>query len=174
MFSFPGDEKNQPYTGADGTIGNIEGGKTDFTAAALLQIKIKKIHDRVAARQQAIGQITGDAAKNQAEGDLAGQRVRIEVMPREEQRDEGEEHDDDEGAVVAAENVPRCAGVTPVNELEKTVNDDFLVTRSEGAQHQPFGELVECEDDQRDKGDATVRDLKNGFGRGHDKLQLLI
>jgi hypothetical protein len=36
VFSFPSDEKNQPYTGADGAIGNIEGGKTDFTAAALL------------------------------------------------------------------------------------------------------------------------------------------
>jgi hypothetical protein len=34
--------------------------------------------------------------------------------------------------------------------------------------------LVECEDDQRDNGDATVRDLKNGFGRGHDKFQLPI
>jgi hypothetical protein len=31
--------------------------------------------------------------------------------------------------------------------------------------------LVEGEDDQRDNGDATVRDLKNGFGRGHGKLQ---
>jgi hypothetical protein len=61
-----------------------------------------------------------------------------------------------------------------VNELEKTVNDDFFVTRSEGAQHQPFGELVEREDDQRDNGDAPVRDLENGFGRGHGELQPLI
>jgi hypothetical protein len=30
--------------------------------------------------------------------------------------------------------------------------------------------LIQREDDQRDNGNATVRDLKNGFGRGHGKL----
>ena len=100
VLVFPGDEKNQPDAGADGGVGDVEGGKTDVIAAALLQVKIKKIHDRVAAGQQAVGEVAGDAAENQAERNLAGQRVGIKMMPREKQRDEREQGDDGECNVV--------------------------------------------------------------------------
>ena len=172
MFSFPGNEENQCHAGTDGAIGNVEGGKTDFAAAARLQIKAKEIHDFVS--YQTIGKISSDTAKNQSERNLADQRMRVEMVSREKQRDESEEHDDDKGAVIAAENVPRRPSIAPVNEFEKTVNDDFFTARSKATQHQPFGELVEHEDDQRDNSDTTVRDLKNGFGQGHDKLLPLI
>jgi hypothetical protein len=36
------------------------------------------------------------------------------------------------------------------------------------AQHQPFGELVEREHHQRERGDAAVGFLENGIGGGHD------
>jgi hypothetical protein len=37
-------------------------------------------------------------------------------------------------------------------------------------QHQPFGELVDCEHYQRERGDPAVRFLKNGIGGGHGKF----
>ena len=80
MLGFPGDEKNQPHTGANGGIGDVEGGKIDDAAAALLQVKIEKIHNGMAAGQEAVGEIAGDATKNQAESDLAGERVRTGAM----------------------------------------------------------------------------------------------
>ena len=54
----------------------LKAGKSMTPAAALLQIKIEEIHNRVAAGQQAVGEVAGDAAKNQAEGNLAGESVR--------------------------------------------------------------------------------------------------
>src|SRR5208337_1314733 len=77
VLVFPSDEKNKCDAGADGGVGDVERGKTDFIAAALLQIEAEKIHDFMASGQQAVGEIAGDAAKNQAKGNLAGQRVRI-------------------------------------------------------------------------------------------------
>ena len=103
MLVFPGDEENQPDAGADGGVGDVEGGEADFAAVALLQVKINEVHDGVAAGQQAVGEVAGDAAEDQAEGDLPGQRVRIEVMPREEERDEGEARNQGKRGVVAAE-----------------------------------------------------------------------
>jgi len=64
VLGFPGEEKNQPDAGANGGVGDVEGGKINDAAAALLQVKIKKIHDRVAAGQQAVGEVAGDAAKS--------------------------------------------------------------------------------------------------------------
>ena len=83
----------------------------------------------MAAGQQAVGEVAGDAAENQAEGNLAGQRVRIKMMAREKQRDEREQGDQGERDVVAAEKAPRRAGVAPVNKFEKAGNDDFFVAR---------------------------------------------
>jgi len=156
VLGFPGDEKNQPDAGADRGVGDVEGGKINDTAAALLQVKIEKIHDRVAAGQQAVSEVAGDAAENQAEGNLAGQRVRTEVVAREKQRDEREQGDQSECGVVAAEETPRRAGVAPVNQFEKTINDDLFVAQSERAQHPPFCELVERENNQCQHGDTAI------------------
>jgi hypothetical protein len=78
VFGLPGDEKNQPHASADGGVGDVERGKINDASAALLQVKIEKIHDGMTTRQQAVDEIAGDAAKNQAEGNLAGERMRIE------------------------------------------------------------------------------------------------
>lgn len=157
VFGFPGEEKNQPHAGANGGVGDVEGGKINDAAAALLQVKIKKIHNRVAAGQQAVGEVAGDAAENQAEGNLAGERVRTEVMAREKQRDKREQADQGECGVVAAEETPRRAGVAPVDQFEKTINDDlFVAQKRKGVQHQPFGELVERKHHQRERGDAAI------------------
>ena len=87
----------------------------------------------------------------------------VEMVPREEEGDEGEQHDDDERAVVAAEQAPRRAGVAPMDEFEKAGNDDvFVAAKGQVAEHEPFGELVEREDGQRERGDAAVRFLENG------------
>ena len=48
-------------------------------------------------------------------------------MPREKQRDEREQGDEREHAVVAAEQAPRRAGVAPVDKFEKAGHDDFFV-----------------------------------------------
>ena len=156
VLGFPGDEKNQPDAGANGGVGDVEGGKINDASAALLQVKIKKIHDRVATGQQAVSEVAGDAAENQAEGNLAGERVRTEVVARKKQRDEREQGDQGERGVVAAEEAPRCAGVAPVNQFEKTINDGLFVAQSERAQHPPFCELVERENNQCQRGDAAI------------------
>ena len=88
MFIAPSDEKNQADAGADGGVGDVERGKTDFAAAALLHKKVNKINDFMTTWQQAVGEIAGDAAEDETERDLAGNGVGIEMMPREKQRDE--------------------------------------------------------------------------------------
>ena len=75
MLVFPSDEENQRHAGADGGVGDVERGKTDFIAAALLEVETEKVHHFMPAGQQTVGEIPGDAAKNQAEGNLARQRV---------------------------------------------------------------------------------------------------
>ena len=89
----------------------------------------------------------------------------IEVVARKKQRDEREQGDQGKCGVVAAEETPRRAGIAPVDQFEKTGDDDLFVARFESVQHQPFGELVEREHNQRERGDAAIRFLKNGFWR---------
>ena len=174
MLIFPGDEKNERHAGADGGVGDIKRGETDFVAAALLEIETEKIHHFMPAGQQAVGKIPCDAAKNQAEGNLTGQRVRIEVVSRQKQGDEGEQGDDGERDVVSAEEAPGGTRVAPVDKFEKAGNDDFFVVCRERFQHQPFGELIQREDHQRQRGDAPVRFLKNELGVGHGHLRMFI
>ena len=71
MFVFPGDEENQPDAGANRAVGDVEGGKSNFAAATLLNIKINEIHDGVTAWQKPVGQISRDAAENESERNLS-------------------------------------------------------------------------------------------------------
>jgi len=128
VFIFPGDEENQSDAGANRGVGDVEGGKSDFAAAAPFDIKAEKIHDFMP--DQTVGEISGDAAKNQAERDLAGQSMRVEMMTREKKRDEREQADECERAVVAAEKAPGRAGISPVNELEKAGHNNFFLVIS--------------------------------------------
>ena len=82
MFIAPGDEEDQADAGANRGISEVEGGKAEFAAAAALHIKVNEINDRVAAGQKTVGEIAGNATKDETKGDLAGQRVGVEMMPR--------------------------------------------------------------------------------------------
>jgi hypothetical protein len=174
MLIFPGDEKNEGHASADGGVSDIERGETDFIAAALLQIETEKIHDFMPSGQQTVGEIPGDAAEDQAEGNLAGQRVRIKMMPRKKQCDERKQGDDGERDVVPAEEAPGRTGVAPVDKFEKTVNDDFFPVSREGFEHQQFGGLIQRKNNKRQRGDAQVRFPKNELGVGHFRLRMLI
>src|SRR5690348_11371302 len=169
MLAPPGDEKNQRHAATNCGVGDVERGKTDFVAAALLQVEAKEIHHFVP--DQTVGQVSGDAAKNQSKSDLAGEGIGTEMMPREKQRDQGQQRDQHKGIIIAAENVPGRAGVSPMDEFEEAINDDFFLVGWQRPQHQPFGELVEGEDDQCDNGNAAVRRLENGSGSGHSSLK---
>jgi len=128
---------------------------------------MEKIHHRVAPRQEAVGEVAGDAAEDKSERDLAGDGVGIEMMPREKQRDKRQQSDEGQCAVVAAKQTPRRAGVAPVDEFEKAADDDFFVAFFEQVQHEPFRELVEDEHDRRDDSDVAIRLLENGIGSSH-------
>ena len=127
MFVAPGDEKDQADAGADGGVSDVERRETNFAAAALLHKKVNEINDLMAARQQTVGEIAGDAAEDETECNLAGDGVGIEMMPREKQRDKRQQRDEGQRTVVAAKQTPRRAGVAPVDEFEKAADDDFFV-----------------------------------------------
>jgi len=127
-----------------------------------LHIKIDEVNDLVATGQQAVEQVAGDAAEDEAKGDASGQRVGIEMVPRQKQCDEREQRDERERAVIAAKQAPRRAGIAPMHEFEEAVDDDFFIALVEQVQHEPFGELVEDEHDRRDGGDVAV-----GLGGRH-------
>ena len=167
MLVFPGDEKNERHTGANGGIGDVECGETNFAAATLLQIEAKKIHHFLPAGQYPVGEIPGNPAKDQAKRNLAGQGVRIKMVSREKQGNEREQGYDGQRDVVAAEKAPSCARVAPVNEFEKAINDDFFVVGWNRFQHQPFGGLVQRKDHQRQRSDAPVRFLKDELSISH-------
>ena len=169
MLVFPSDEENERHAGADGCVGDIERGKANFAAAALLQVKAQKVHHLLPAGQQSVGKISGNTAENQAERNLAGQCVRIEMVPRQKQGNEREQGDDGQCDVVAAEKAPRRASVAPVNKFEKAVNDGFFVICRDRFQHQPFGELIQRKDNQRQRNDAPVRFLENELSVSHKR-----
>ncbi len=167
MLVSPGDEEDEANAGADGGVCKVKGGKTDFLAIAAAQdhVEAEKVHDLVV--DEAVGQISRDSAKKEAKGNLAGQFVHVEMVPCEEQGHEGQEHDNDKGAVIAAEQAPCRAGVAPEDKLEKAGNDDFFVTRDHRLQHEPFRKLVQGQNREREQGNAPVRLAENGFGSGH-------
>lgn len=156
MFIFPCNEKNECHAGANGTISHVEGWKSYFAPAALSEIKIDKINDLMARRQEAVREISCNATKNQPKCNLAGQRVRIEVVPREEQCDKRQQRDERKSAIVTAKQTPCRTGVAPVNEFKKTVHDDFFTAFREGIKHNPLGELVKREHNQCERCDMTV------------------
>jgi hypothetical protein len=90
-------------------------------------------------------------------------------MPRKKQRDEREQRDEGQRVIITAEQTPGRAGIAPMNEFKKTGNNDFFIAGFERTQHEPFGELVERENHQRERSDAPVRFLKTGLV-GHGKF----
>src|SRR5450432_75987 len=81
-FIPPVDQKNQGDTGADGGVGDVERGEVQrLAAAAPLQVKMEEVHDGVTTGQQAVGEVADDAAENQAERELAGERACMKMIP---------------------------------------------------------------------------------------------
>src|SRR5512134_926845 len=104
-------QEYQSDTDADGAIGHVEGGEADLIPAALVEVKANEINDAAPRRQQTVGEVAGDAAEDQPEGDLPRERARVEMMPAQKKHQQRNQRDDGEQFVVAAEEAPRRAGV---------------------------------------------------------------
>ena len=91
-----------------------------------------------------------------------------ELASRQKQRHERDAGDEGEHGVVAGEQAPRRAGVVAMHEVEKSGNHHDLGVGRDALQHEPLGQLVEREDDQREREDATRGFFQNGAGGGHD------
>src|ERR1019366_1202166 len=124
-FAFPTDQKYQRDAGADGGVGDVEGGKAEFVAATPLHEKIQKIHDRVARGQQAVGEVANDAAEDESERALSGECVGVEMMARKIQHEQRHQRDGGENGVVAGEQAPGRTGVVAVDEMKKSRDDDL-------------------------------------------------
>src|SRR6266511_3746178 len=146
LVLLPGEQKQQRHAGADGAIGDVEGGEADFSAATPAEVKVNEIHD--VAVPETVHQVAGDTAENQPERKLTEQRLRIEVVPAQKQHQQSDEGEDGEQLVAAGELIeqaPCRAGVAPVNELEKAFDDHLLLCVAEVFQHGQFRELIEQE-----------------------------
>ena len=71
----------------------------------------------------------------------------VELAPREKQRHERDAGDEGEHGVVAGEQAPGRSGVGAVSEVEKSGDDGDLIACINGVKHEPFGELVERDDE---------------------------
>src|SRR5437867_2166055 len=89
LLSSQGKQKHQAHTCADGGISDIECWKSELGAAAATnQIEIQKI-DHTMIEAQSVHQISNNPAKDQPQGNLAAERMGIEVMAAEEEHKEG-------------------------------------------------------------------------------------
>ena len=170
-FIFPTDQKYERDAGADGGVGDVEGGKFQrLTAAAPLHEKIKEVHHRMARGQQPVGEIANDAAENEAESEPAGERVCVEMVTREIQHEQRHQRDGGQDGVVAGELAEGRAGVFPVDQVEKSRDDDLFVAYPQGAQHHPFGDLVKRKNENRQRDDEPAGFGENGSGGGHGQF----
>ena len=60
-----------------------------------------------------------------------------------------------EGGIVPGELAPGRAGVDSMGKIEASGDDNFFIAFGQGVQHDPFGGLVEREDEQRERGNAA-------------------
>src|SRR5262245_2388705 len=74
---------------------------------------------------------------------------------------------DREELVIASEEAPSCAGVAPVHELKKAWNNHLLVIARKDIQNDSFGDLVQCDNQQRDERDAATWRTQDGTQEFH-------
>ena len=164
----PVDEEDEGDAGADGGVGDVEGGEIEgFVGAAALQVEMEEVDDGVAAGQEAVGEVADDAAEDEAEGELADEAVGIEMAAGEEEGDEGGDGDGGEEGVVAGEHGPGGAGVDAVGEVEEAGDDDVFIAFDDVAEDEPLGELVEDEDDGGQRKNTAGGGVEIGLGGGH-------
>jgi len=128
---------------------------------------MEEIHDGVASGQEAVGEVTDDAAEDEAEGELTDEAVGAEMVAKDKQEDERGDGDGGEQGVVASEHAPGRASVDAVGEVEKAGDDDVLIALDDLAQDEPFGELVEDKDDGGQHEDAAGGGVKYRLRGGH-------
>jgi hypothetical protein len=121
----PGQQEHQTYPSTNRAVSHIKRRKTDLSPAPLLHVEIKKVDH--AADANAVDQVSDDASANQAESELAEGGASIEVMTREEKHDQRDQRYDRQFGVAPLEKAPRGSRVLPMNQLEKSGNDDLLM-----------------------------------------------
>src|SRR5262245_19403097 len=144
LFRLPGQEEDESDAGADGAVGDVEGGEADFAAAALPEVEVDEVNHVTEA--QAIGEVAENAADDEAEGQLAEGRARIKMVAREIENYERHDGDDGEDLVASAEHAPGRTAVFPMDEFEKAVEDNPFLGVIEKAEYDPFRKLIQRED----------------------------
>src|ERR1019366_7099740 len=122
MVAPPRNQENQADAGADGAVGNVKGGKADFGAASLLEVKVNEINHM--PHPQPVDEVPHDSAEDQAESNLAEEGARVKMVPAKEQDEQRDESDAGQQLIVAAEQAPGRAGIPPVHELEEPPDHD--------------------------------------------------
>jgi hypothetical protein len=153
----PGHEEEEGDADADGAIRDVERGEPNFVAASAARVEVEEIDD--VAAEEAVEEIAGDAAEHEAECDLAWDGVDIEVMSsgvEDEEGDEGEESEHEVAGGIFIEEAPCGAGITPMDEVEETVDDDFFLLEPEVTEDGGFGDLIESKDDEGDRDHAAI------------------
>jgi len=112
-----------------------------------------------------------DAAADQTKSELAQHAARIKVVAAEEKDHERNDGNERQERIVAPEKAPGCARISPKHELEKTLDDDFLLNVTEGMQHDLLGDLVESNHEQGDYGNSAIRGPKHGRYGSHFRNQ---
>ena len=145
-------QEKKADTDANGAIGDVERRKTDLAAAALVNIEAEKID--YMADDDAIDQIPCDSAKNQTQRGLPNKISRIEIISINKQQNQRDRGNDRQHRVVSAKDAPGRAGVAPMHELEKTVENHALISMIiERVINDLFGDLIQennCDGQQPD------------------------
>jgi len=122
---------------------------------AAQDIKIQEIDHMPDA--DAVDEVADNSAEDQAQRNLAGESLGIEVMPLPDQDQEGHGRDEGQNPIVAAEHAPGRAGVSPVDKFEKSFDDHLFLRVTEIFKHEQLGKLIEADNEQGDDSDAPVR-----------------
>lgn len=152
----PGKQDHEADAGADGGVGDVEGGEADLATAAGVQVEVDEIDDVTTAGHEAVEDIAENPAEEQSEGELAERACDLEMPAVDPQRDHGEQGDAGERVVLAPEHAPGGPGIAPMDELEKPVNDDAFLLEAQQLQHGEFGALIQHKDNGCDHRDSLV------------------
>src|SRR5688572_17610035 len=107
--------------------------------------------------EKTVNQVAGDAAKDQAERGLADDRASVEIFAVNKQKQQCDQRHNGEKLVVAAQDAPRRAGVSPVHELEKSVEHHvFVAMKLQRPQHDLLGDLVQKNDCEGEQPDSLI------------------
>ena len=161
----PSQQENQANSRADGAVGHIEGREADFSAAALLQVEVKKIDNMLGP--QTVDEVAENAATDQPESKLSQQAASIKMMPAKKQYKQSNDRDGGQQSIVAPEQAPGGPRVAPMDELKKTFDDHFLLRVAQEPQHDLLGQLIERHYQQGDYRDAPIGRLEDGRYESH-------